>query len=104
MQYVALSSVEESIRRVRKRAERGGHSAPPQRIREIYEASLKNLPQALKEFDYVSVFDNTDTGNEPLPALVLETVNGRLVSLIRKAPDWIVDALRGSEFDIAMPR
>ena len=47
MLYVALNSVEESIRRVRARSELGGHSAPPHRIREIYESSLRNLPRAL---------------------------------------------------------
>ena len=46
MQYVALASAEDSIPRVRARAVQGGHSAPPERIREIYEASLRNLAQA----------------------------------------------------------
>jgi predicted ABC-type ATPase len=43
MLYVALGSAEESIRRVRLRAEQGGHSAPPERIRAIYQASLSNI-------------------------------------------------------------
>ena len=47
MAFVALRTPEMHIDRVIARAEAGGHSAPPERIREIYKASLKNLPRAL---------------------------------------------------------
>jgi predicted ABC-type ATPase len=100
MQFVALASVEESIERVRARAVQGGHSAPPERIREIYEASLKNLPRALKEFDSVRVFDNTDTVGGERPILVLETVDGQMVSLATQVPEWAVKALRGTAYEI----
>ena len=100
MQYVALSSVEDSIERVRARAEQGGHSAPPERIREIYEASLKNLPRALTEFGYVEVYDNSDRVERGRPTLVLEGINGRIVSLIAQVPEWTVNALRGTEHEI----
>ncbi len=100
MWYVALSSAEESIQRVRERAEGGGHSAPPERIREIYEASLQNLPRALKEFDYVAVFDNTDIVKQGRPTRVLETVEGHLVSLVTQPPEWAVKALRGTAYDL----
>lgn len=93
MQYVALSRVEESIARVRARAVQGGHSAPPERIREIYEASLGHLPRALREFDLVRVFDNSDTGKREGPRLVLESVDGHLVSLGSELPEWVVKAL-----------
>ncbi len=100
MEYVALASVEESINRVRKRAERGGHSAPPERVREIYEASLRNLPRALAEFDYAAVFDNTDIMN-PAPAiLVLETVNGHIIWLGPQVPAWTLNALRGTAYEV----
>jgi predicted ABC-type ATPase len=100
MEYVALASVEESINRVRKRAERGGHSAPPERVREIYEASLKNLPRALAEFDYVAVFDNTDIENRRQPALILETLKGRMLTLASQVPEWVANALRGTAYEL----
>ena len=100
MEYVALANVEESINRVRKRAERGGHSAPPERIREIYEASLKNLPRALMEFDYVAVFDNTDIQSRRQPALILETLNGRILTLVSQVPEWVTNALRGTAYEL----
>lgn len=101
MQYAALSSVEDSIERVRARAEQGGHSAPPERIREIYEASLKNLPRALTEFGYVQVYDNSDKIKRGRPTLVLEGINGRIVSLVAQVPEWTLNALRGTEHDIS---
>jgi predicted ABC-type ATPase len=100
MEYVALASVEESINRVRKRAERGGHSAPPERVREIYEASLKNFPRALAEFDYVAVFDNTDIENRRQPALILETLNGRMLTLALHVPEWVESTLRGTTYEL----
>lgn len=102
MQYVALGSVEESIARVRARAVQGGHSAPPERIREIYEASLSNLPRALKDFDMVRVFDNSDSASGDGPALVLETVEGQLVSLVSQPPAWVVKTLLGTEYDLRL--
>lgn len=100
MEYVALATVEESINRVRIRAERGGHSAPPERVREIYEASLKNFPRALAEFDYVSVFDNTDIENRRQPLLVLETLHGRIFTLAPEVPAWVANALRGTAYEL----
>ena len=45
--YVATDDAEANIERVAMRADRGGHSAPPERLRSIYEASLKNFPTNL---------------------------------------------------------
>ena len=98
MRYVALNSVEESIRRVRLRSEKGGHSAPPERIREIYSASLNNLPQALRDFDRVTVYDNTELSGDP-PRL-FEVVEGRVVFIEADIPQWLERALQGTEFEI----
>jgi predicted ABC-type ATPase len=99
MIYVALNSAEESIRRVRLRAENGGHSAPPERIVEIYTASLGNLPQALQEFDSVTVYDNTAMG-EGLPQHILSADNGVITYLKASIPQWLQRALQGTEFEI----
>ena len=47
MDYVAVGSVEESVRRIMERSYRGGHSASERLVAEIYEKSTKNLLTAL---------------------------------------------------------
>lgn len=94
MQYVALGSAEESIARVRARAENGGHSAPPERIREIYAASLRNLLLAPKNFHYLQVFDNSDATHFDGPILVLEIVRGEVKFLAANPPEWAVQFTR----------
>jgi hypothetical protein len=54
----------------------------------------------LKEFDSVRVFDNTDTVGGERPILVLETVDGQMVSLATQVPEWAVKALRGTAYEI----
>jgi len=51
------------------RADAGGHAASLRRIRATRRASLEIFPDALREFDRVRVYDNTQLGN---PRLVLE--------------------------------
>jgi predicted ABC-type ATPase len=102
MSYVALNSVEESIRRVRSRAEHGGHSAPPERIREIYQASLRNLPQALSEFDSITIYDNSDSGASG-PAKIFRTIEGKISEVVARTPEWLDNALRGTAFEVKKP-
>jgi predicted ABC-type ATPase len=100
MQYVALASAEDSILRVRVRAVQGGHSAPPERVREIYEASLRNLAQAIKEFDFVQVYDNSDRIERKAPTRVLESRRGQIVAIVADIPAWTARALEGTAYDV----
>ncbi len=43
MRYLGLPNFEMHLERVKMRADRGGHSAPEQKLRGIYESSLANL-------------------------------------------------------------
>jgi predicted ABC-type ATPase len=98
MLYVALDDVELNISRVAVRADSGGHAAPPDEIRRIHSASMKNLSRAIQEFGQVQVFDNSRHNSGP--DLVLEAVDGRVRSLAHGAPDWLREALasaRGGE-------
>ncbi len=54
----------------------------------------------MKEFDSVRVFDNSDTVSRQPPTLVLETVDGQMVSLAKQVPEWTVKALRGTAYEI----
>ena len=97
MEYIAVGNPEECIRRVMIRADRGGHSASPSRVRATYTASLRNLLPALRQFDVVSVYDNSRRGRPPVR--VLEAAAGRGVTYrARRLPAWLSRLLKGSEF------
>jgi predicted ABC-type ATPase len=90
MIFVATRDVEINIERVARRALLGGHSAPPERIREIHRRSLANLPFALRTFDEVLIYDNSDFGQPP--TFVCELRAGR-VWPTATIPDWLRPAL-----------
>ena len=97
MEYISAGSPEECVKRVTIRADRGGHSASPTRVRATYAASVRNLLRALREFDVVTVYDNSRRGKPPVR--LLEAAAGRGVTFkARRLPAWLRDLLRGSEF------
>ena len=65
MRYVALQDFAAHLERVQMRADAGGHSAPASVLKGIYESSLKNLPRAVREMDFLSVYDNSRWGLPP---------------------------------------
>lgn len=91
MLYVATEDAEENVERVRRRAAQGGHSAPPERIREIYLRSLAHLPVAVMTFDAVKVYDNSE--HDAPPRLVAEFRDGQL-HRASDPPEWLRRALR----------
>jgi len=96
MEYISAGSPGECVKRVTIRADRGGHSASPSRIRATYAASLNNLLRALREFDVVTVYDNSRRGKPPV--CVLETAAGSRVTFrARRLPEWLHDLVRRSE-------
>jgi predicted ABC-type ATPase len=74
------------------RADAGGHAASPSRIRATHRASLANVPEALREFDRVWVYDNTELGN---PRLVLETEGAKVRRISDYVPTWLRELLEG---------
>jgi len=52
-----MGSLQDHLSRVAARAEGGGHAASSATLGRIYEASLRNLPAALRTFDVVEIFD-----------------------------------------------
>jgi predicted ABC-type ATPase len=97
MEYICAGSPEECIRRVRIRADRGGHSASPSRVRATYATSLHHLLRAFRNFDVVTVYDNSRRGKAP--ARVFEVAAGRGVThRAERLPRWLRSALKGSEF------
>ena len=75
------------------RADAGGRAASPGRIRAAHRASLANLPEALREFGSVWVYDNTPLGN---PRLVLETERAKIRTVAEHPPSWLRQALKST--------
>ena len=91
MRYLALSDFGQNLKRVIARAQAGGHSAPSGQLRAIYEASLANLPRAIREVDEFRAYDNSAPGRQP--ELVLSTQKGNINYLKAQAPQWLETAL-----------
>lgn len=96
--YIATDDVEKNVERVAMRAESGGHSAPPERLRNIYEMSLRNFSRALREFDRVEAFDNTQLSARP--RLVLTAERGRITHIAEDPPSWLERSLMGTEYEL----
>lgn len=97
MVFVATNNVEENILRVARRGSEGGHSAPASRLREIYEMSLANLPEAIQVFDQVLLYDSS-AFDQP-PRLVARLVGGKLVLRSGSLPRWCSAGVIGSFFE-----
>ena len=95
MWYVALSTPERHIARVRARVARGGHDIPEDTIRRRYERSRVNLIRLLPQLTELRVFDNSvdadpAAGTAPTPLLVLHMANGTVAETcdLPRVPDW----------------
>jgi predicted ABC-type ATPase len=93
--YVGLDTVERHIARVRRRAAKGGHDIPVQKIRERYDKSRVNLLRLLPRLTELRVYDNSREsdpaeGLTPQPVFVLHMVAGRIVKTCDLAvtPEW----------------
>lgn len=91
--YVALSSADAHVARVRARAAAGGHDIPEDKIRARYDSSRLNLVRLLPVATSVRVFDNSTPATAdgaPSPVLMLEMRGGRIVSTVDlvSVPEW----------------
>lgn len=93
MIFVATDDVQSNVLRVARRGLDGGHSAPAERILDIYQRNLANLAEAIAVFDEVLLYDSTVHDAPP-----------RLVRVYREQcimfdqppiPAWLAAALGG---------
>ena len=98
MRYIALDDFRLHLKRVISRALASGHSAPAEQLQKIHEASLKNLPRAMREMDRIVVYDNSTPDQRP--QRILTAQEGRVVWLHPSCPGWLEKALAGSEYQI----
>jgi predicted ABC-type ATPase len=98
MRYIALNGFAQNLKRVIARALAGGHSAPADQLQKIHEASLRNLPKAIREMDRIQVYDNSAPDRRP--KRVLSAQSGKVTYLHPSPPEWLEAVLAGSEFQI----
>jgi len=98
MRYIALNGFAQNLKRVIARALAGGHSAPADQLQKIHEASLRNLPKAIREMDRIQVYDNSAPDRRP--KRVLSAQSGKVTYLHPSPPEWLEVVLAGSEFQI----
>lgn len=88
--YVGVDNVQTSIERVAQRVAAGGHNVPEEDIRRRYARSLANLPIALQQADYASIFDNSiRVGYRK----ILTIENGKVTEQASELPEWIKTSL-----------
>jgi predicted ABC-type ATPase len=88
MRYLALRDFPMHLERVKMRADSGGHSAPESALRSIYESSVRNLDRAIKEMDFIHVYDNSGWG--VTPTVLLQAENGEVIYVAEQVPDWLL--------------
>jgi predicted ABC-type ATPase len=98
MRYIALNGFAQNLKRVIARAFAGGHSAPADQLQKIHEASLRNLPKAIRELDRIQVYDNSAPDRRP--KRVLSAQSGKVTYLHPSPPEWLEAVLSCSEFQI----
>lgn len=105
--YVALSSPDLHLARVRARVARGGHDIPEADIRRRFDDGRLNLVRLLPRLTELRVYDNSEeadprAGGAPSPVLLLHLVRGNIAGSCELAqmPRWakpiVAAALRSS--------
>lgn len=69
----------------------------PENIRDIYTRSLESLQTALRQFDRVTVYDNTP--DDGVRTLQLSTEHGQVVMRADAPHPWVDRVCAGTEFD-----
>jgi predicted ABC-type ATPase len=91
MRYLALQTFEMNLERIKMRADMGGHSASDSVLRQIWRSSIANLGRAIREMDFVSVYENSRWGITP--AVPLQAERGEIVYRADQLPAWLTTAL-----------
>jgi predicted ABC-type ATPase len=108
--YVALTSAELHIQRVKSRVERGGHDIPVDAIRSRYDQSRSNLIQLLPVLRELWLYDNSleadpEAGVPPKPRLIIHIAKTQIVATcpLRETPGW-AKPIVAECFRISRPR
>ncbi len=80
------------LKRVQALSQQGGHSASEKTLRSMYDASLNNLPGAVRVFDHTLLYD----GSGAEPQLLIETHANVIQKYTGGIPDWMELGLRNA--------
>ena len=89
LRYVALTDVEQHIRRVQARVTEGGHWIDEATIRRRVVANLDNLAEAIALADLALIFDNSGASHR----LILSIEHGVTTYLSPTPPPWLAERL-----------
>ena len=83
--YVGVNSVEESLKRIRNRVEKGGHDIPADDVQRRYMKRFDDLTAILPYCNEVHFYDNENGFVE-----CAEYRNGQLIFKTKYIPDWLM--------------
>ncbi|MFT9076339.1 hypothetical protein [Ethanoligenens sp.] len=87
--YVGLNTVDESLKRIRNRVERGGHNIPTPDVERRFNDRFATLLAILPYCDEGTFFDN-ENGFQA----VAQYKNGRIATLTEHKPLWLKELLK----------
>ncbi len=58
--FIRIATPAQSDERVALRVHQGGHDVPPEKVRERFPRTLRNLARAIRRLPYVRIYDNSD--------------------------------------------
>lgn len=86
--YVAVSSADESLRRIENRVRKGGHDIPAEDVKRRYQSRFSDLLKVLPYCDTAQFYDN-ENGFQ----FVAEYRNGELLPVGDYRPEWLAELL-----------
>ncbi len=76
--YVTTTDPEINVKRVEARVKNGGHSVPPEKIRERYYRAMKLFPKLLYLCDELYVYDNSCERGSREPEMIISLQYGKI--------------------------
>ena len=91
--YVGIDTIEESLKRIKNRVEKGGHDIPLSDVKRRFSGRHEALARILPYCDEAVFFDN-DNGF----VQVAEYINGEIIKLSENKPRWLLELLEAFRF------
>ena len=91
--YVGLDTLDESLKRIRNRVEKGGHDIPRNDVTRRFGERFAALRKIMPYCDEAAFFDN-DNGF----IQIAEYRDGEIVPIVEKRPSWLVGLLSADDF------
>ncbi|MCL2433114.1 MAG: hypothetical protein FWD16_01150 [Clostridia bacterium] len=86
MFYVGLNTLDECLKRIANRVEKGGHDIPMEDVTRRFEGRFEALARVLPYCDEAVFFDNENGFVQ-----VAEYRNGKIIPLVENRPQWLVE-------------